>query len=319
MKYIDLHSDTVTVLKYPQENLMNNRRMVRIPRMKEADTFLQCFSAFVPTGFYPGPWKNYLVWKKFSRIADKKDHLLALHREELAPVLTKEDIAACEKSGKIGVIFTSEDLGVIGNEIEKLDIAYKRGVRIAGLTWNHENTIGFPNSAKTSVMQKGLKPFGRQVIERMQALGMIVDVSHLSDGGFWDVVKCSKKPFVATHSNSRALTNHPRNLTDEMIRALAERGGVMGLNFSPHFLGDTKDDHSCVSDMVRHVFHIRDVGGIGVLALGSDFDGIGGKLEIADPSGMPLLAQALEKQGMRGDEIEKMFYKNALRVLSEQL
>lgn len=314
MKYIDLHSDTITVLKYPKEDLENNHRMVSVTRMKEADTMLQCFSAFVPTGFYPGPWKNYLVWKRFRAIADKKEKLLELHQESLAPVLNYGDIAYCAGNHKIGVIFTSEDLGVIGEDIYKLEIAHENGIRIASLTWNHENTIGFPNSSKSSIMQRGLKPFGRQVIERMDELGILIDVSHLSDGGFWDVAKHSRKPFVATHSNSRAMTNHPRNLTDEMIKALADRGGVMGLNFSPRFLSKGKDNVSRIEDMVRHVLHIRKVGGSDVLALGSDFDGITGQLEISDPSKMPLLEQALLKHGMSTGEVEKMFYKNALRV-----
>lgn len=314
MKYIDLHSDTITVLKYPKEDLDNNHRMVNIMRMKEADTMLQCFSAFVPTGFYPGPWKNHLVWKKFCAIADKKEKLLKRHQESLAPVLHYEDIAYCTRNHKIGVIFTSEDLGVIGEDIHKLEIAYESGIRIASLTWNHENTIGFPNSSKPGVMQRGLKPFGRQVIDRMDELGILIDVSHLSDGGFWDVAKHSRKPFVATHSNSRAMTDHPRNLTDDMIKALADKGGVMGLNFSPRFLSSKKDDASRIEDMVRHVLHIRKVGGSGVLALGSDFDGIAGQLEISDPSKMPLLERALSKCGMSSGEIEKMFYKNALRV-----
>ncbi|MDO4343823.1 MAG: dipeptidase [Eubacteriales bacterium] len=316
MNYIDLHSDTITMLRYPKEDLQNNRRMVKISALQQGGAMIQCFSDFVPTGHYPKPLRE-ISWKTFQRIADKKDALLALHADCLMPVLDTEDIVLCRDIGKIGVIFTSEDLGVIGSDLKKIDRVYRRGVRIASLTWNHENDLGFPNSKKAWVMQKGLKPFGLQAVRRMNELGIVVDVSHLSDGGFWDVIHYSKKPVAATHSNCRALAGHPRNLTDEMIKALADKGGVMGLNFAPAFLSERGDGRSLIQDMVRHAHHIRNVGGSDVLAIGTDFDGIRGKLEIADPSGMTRLFDALKKSGFPESDIENMFYRNVLRVLKE--
>lgn len=314
MRYIDLHSDTITMLRYPGENLLENKRMVTIPAMEEGETWIQCFSAFVPTGYFPHLCREALTWRWFCDIADKKDRLLELHKDRLYPVKGKKDLKRLEENGKTGVVFTGEDLGVIGRDIGKLDQAYKRGVRIATLTWNHENAIGYPNSKKAAVMQKGLKPFGLEVAERMNELGMIIDVSHLSDGGFWDVARISKKPFLASHSDSRAVTEHPRNLTDDMIKAIAEKGGVIGVNFAPHFLSDRDDNTSCIRDMLRHIRHIRRVGGSDVLAIGTDFDGISGRLQISSPSKMPQLAQALIKCGMKETELEKMFYRNVLRV-----
>ena len=220
------------------------------------------------------------------------------------------------ENGKIGVIFTGEDLGVIGSDLRKLDTVYQRGVRIATLTWNHENTLGFPNSVKPQVMQERLKPCGIEAVERMNELGMVIDVSHLSDGGFRDVARISKKPFIASHSNSREITDHPRNLTDAMIKAIAESGGVIGLNFAPHFLSE-RGESSRIRDMLQHIRHIRNVGGSDVLALGTDFDGISGRLEIDSPAKMPRLSQVLTKCGMKEAEQEKMFYGNAVRVLRE--
>ncbi len=316
-KYIDLHCDTVTMLHYPKENLMTNKRMVSIPAMQQGGTLVQCFAAFVPTGFYPKPVRNSLTWKKFNQIAYKKDVLLQLHSDVLMPILKAEDIDACEQQGKIGALFTIEDSGVLGNNPENIVTAYNRGVRIASLTWNHENTLAYPNSKKREVMSRGLKPFGIEMVQAMNQLGIVVDVSHLSDGGFWDVVKYSDKPFIATHSDSRAMTDHTRNLTDDMIRALADKGGVMGINFAPDFLNSRKDKTSKVEDMVRHVMHIRNVGGAGVLAIGTDLDGISGQLEIGTPANMPLLADALAQAGMPEDEIEAMFNGNIRRVFKE--
>ncbi|MDO4323763.1 MAG: dipeptidase [Lachnospiraceae bacterium] len=311
--YIDLHCDTITMLHERKEDLKHNRRMVSISALQEGNALVQSFSAFVPTGLYPKPVRNFLTWRTFSRIADKKDRLLELHSGELFPVLSVEDIRKCRESGKVGALFTIEDAGVVGNRPERLEEAYRRGVRIASLTWNHENTLGYPNSPKKDVMKKGLKPFGLEMVEKMNELGMAVDVSHLSDGGFWDVARICRKPFIASHSNSRAMTGHPRNMTDEMIRALAEKGGVMGLNFAPAFLTE-QGKESRIDDMVRHVLHIRDVGGSGVLALGSDFDGITGELEIDSPAKMPQLADALLKAGLTSTELDAMWSGNICRV-----
>lgn len=317
ISYIDLHSDTITMMHCPMENLERSRRMVNIERMRRGYTQVQCFSAYVPTGHYPKAVRRVLPWRRFCFIADKKDWLLKRHSDVLFPILSTGDLDSCSEAGKIGVLFTIEDAGVIGKCERRLDEAYERGVRIASLTWNHENTLGFPNSRDASVMKKGLKPFGARMVEKMNDIGIVVDVSHLSDGGFWDVVRISKKPFVATHSNSRNLTGHPRNLTDDMIRALAEKGGVMGLNFAPAFLTEDGKRESRIRDMVRHVLHIRNVGGSGVLAIGSDFDGITGNLEIGTPARMPRLAHALKKAGLTVSEIEAMWQGNVRRVLGE--
>lgn len=315
-RYIDLHADTVTMLDYPLHDLSKNHLMVDIDSMQRGGTFIQSFSAYVPTGYIPESLRNTLGWSRFKAIADKKDALLEKHSEALLPVLCPEDAESCEKSGKIGLLFTIEDAGVFGDKIERVQIAFNRGVRIASLTRNHENTLAFPNSRDGKIMYSGLKNFGFEVIEEMEQLGIIPDVSHLSDGGFYDLLRVCKKPFIATHSNARALTPHPRNLSDDMIRRLADKGGVMGLNFCPAFLQSVNND-SNIADMVRHVLHIRNVGGSGILALGTDFDGISGELEIGSPAEMPLLFNALSDAGLNDDELDMMCCGNFMRVFRE--
>lgn len=316
--YIDLHCDTVTMMSYPKETLESNKRMVSIPDMKQGGTLVQCFAAFVPGELIPRPFRDKLAWKQFLKVAKKKNDLLALHSEDLLPVLTVEDIESCRREHKIGFLFTIEDAGLFGNDLEKVSRSYAAGVRIASLTWNFENTLAYPQSKKPEVMAKGLKDFGREVVAEMNRVGMVLDVSHLSDGGFRDVAEICKKPFIATHSNSRAMCAHNRNLTDDMIRVLADQGGVMGLNFGPEFLAEPNEGKkSRIEDMVRQVMHIRNVGGSGVLAMGTDFDGISGDLEIGTPAGMPALYDALAKAGMSGEEIEGMCRNNILRVFRE--
>ena len=162
---------------------------------------------------------------------------------------------------------------------------------------------------------------GIQAVEEMERVGIIPDVSHLSDGGFWDVAKHTRKPFVASHSNAAAVCNVSRNLTDDMIRCLGERGGVMGLNLAAGFLTDPEsaDPETLLAAAAGHVAHAADVGGVEVCALGSDLDGIGTNPAVPDASFMPRIADALKKKGFHESEIEKVFYKNVLRVYRETL
>ena len=154
----------------------------------------------------------------------------------------------------------------------------------------------------------------------MEELGMIIDVSHLSDAGFYDVLKYTKAPFVASHSDARALCPHQRNLTDEMIRALAERGGVIGLNYCASFLAQQqRDAMATIEQIAAHAKHIAKVGGIGCLGLGSDFDGIGNPVEMQDASGMIRLSDGLRKAGFHESEVDAIFSGNVMRIYEEIL
>ncbi|MDO4650655.1 MAG: membrane dipeptidase [Eubacteriales bacterium] len=312
--YIDFHADTITELEV-QETLELNRKMVSLGRLEEANCKVQFFSAYVNTGSYPEETRDQDAWKEYQRILGRYKDALKAHPEKLLGIRTQKDLEECFAGNKIGTVFTIEDGGVLGGSMKKLEQVHEDGVRLITLTWNHENAIAYPNSQDPEVMRKGLKPFGFDVLEAMAEKNMIVDVSHLSDGGFWDVSRHYKGVFVASHSNSRAMQNHQRNLTDEMIREIANHGGIIGLNlFGPFLAGD---EVSRVSDMVRHVKHIYRTGGEEVLAIGSDFDGIHGELEIDEPVKLHKLYQALEQEGFTSSILEKMWYQNGLRVLKQ--
>jgi len=153
----------------------------------------------------------------------------------------------------------------------------------------------------------------------MNELGMIIDVSHISDGGFYDIAEISRKPIIATHSNARAVTNHSRNLTDDMIKVIANCCGVTGINFYHTFLSEDQGVDSKLEYMVNHIKHIHNVGGIDVIAIGSDFDGIESNLDIKDASEMGKLYDPLKKEGFSEDQIEKIYNKNVLRVIKDVL
>ena len=197
------------------------------------------------------------------------------------------------------------------------------------LTWNYENELAYPNRfekdaedpEKYSVScdtENGLKPAGFQMVEAMEELGVIIDLSHLNDAGIFDVFRTVKKgtPIVASHSNARAVTMHPRNLSDEMIMKIAESGGVCGINFAYDFISEKEiaEKITRIEDMLAHMKYLRNLAGIEVIGFGSDFDGIGNKVEVTDASGMQRIADAMSLAGFSADEIEKVFYKNVLRV-----
>ena len=225
------------------------------------------------------------------------------------------DIEQNVKDGKMSALLTVENGVALDGKIERVQECYDRGVRMIGLTWNYENSVGFPCSDDPELHKLGLKPFGLEVVSKMDELGMVVDVSHLSEGGFWDVVKHGKNPFMASHSCARALCDHRRNLTDEQLKALANKGGIVGVNFENSFLrkGSKKTD---VADVIWHMKHMVNVGGIDMVALGSDFDGIDDNLNFKDYAGLPQVVDAIEKE-FGAAACDKICHGNALRLFKE--
>lgn len=326
MKYIDMHCDTILGWLEQEEkgkivSFTKSDLSIDLEKLKEGECLIQNFALFTDQK------KEQVPEKQTMKLYDMYCRMLEQNCNRIAPVLRFEDIEKNEKEGKISALLTLEEGDVVFEDLAMLRNYYRLGVRMIALTWNYPNSIGFPNVSMNDftdykavdILQKpnnvdGLTAFGKRYIAEMERLGIIVDVSHLSDAGFWDVVENCKKPFVASHSNARALCNQARNLSDDMIRALAQKGGVMGLNFCADFLNDRHDDQSMISDMIAHIDHIRKVGGIDVIGIGSDFDGIHSDVEIKDASYMQLLKDALFAHDYTKEEVEKIFYKNVLRV-----
>ena len=278
---------------------------------------LQVFASFLNLGGYPEAEREELAWQD----ALAMNHLFreeAARAGRIVTVTSADSLVRAEEKGRLCALLSIEEGGILNQERERLNVLHERGVRLITLTWNYENCLGFPNSTDAGTMAKGLKPFGKEIVEAMGAKGMIVDVSHLSDGGFYDVAGLLKGPFVASHSNSRSLCPHPRNLTDDMLRILGEHGGLAGLNFCPRFLRPDQNA-SEIDDMVRHIRHMVNEAGLEAVGLGSDLDGISGDLEISNIRQIPLLERALKKSGFPESAIEKIFWKNALRLLRDTL
>lgn len=312
MPFVDLHCDTIMGLMDKGENecLANNSLNVDIKKLKAGNSLVQFFALFIDMAEHGNPLEYCL------KMADRFHHEIECNKQDIELALNYEDITTNTAKGKISAFLTIEEGGSLKGDLSNLRNFYRLGVRLLTLTWNYPNELGFPN-CKEEYRSRGLTSFGEHVVNEMNRLGMIIDVSHLSDQGFYDVARLSSKPFVASHSNARNITNHSRNLTDDMIKALADKGGVMGINFARDFLGS--NDISRVEDMIRHIKHIYKVGGIDVLAVGSDFDGISPELEIHDFSEMGKLVIALESHNFSPEDIDKICFKNALRVIKDCL
>lgn len=327
MGYIDLHCDTLMLFARPDHtgDLRRNDRQVDLDKLARGGAYAQFFAIFmVPEPFYAHlhmePLADDVYYERLYE-AFRQEFIDGTAEGAAARFAENyEQYTANREAGRLSAFLTIEDGRLLDGNLDTLDQWYRQGVRLITLTWNYENSIGYPQSSDHELMQHGLKPFGVETVQRMNELGMIVDVSHLSDGGFWDVVKYSNKPFVASHSNSRVLSPHPRNLTDEMIRALGNKGGLAGLNFGGNFLNEQiSDDRSTLQQMVRHIHHMVNVGGVDSVALGSDFDGVPRNLEIDDASQVPLLAERLQQHGFHPSDIDKIMFGNVERLIRETL
>lgn len=294
--------------------------------MQAGDYCLQNFALFTHMGNIKEPPFEYCM-----KLLDTFYSELEANEDLIGIVRSWEEIERNRKAGRMSALLTIEEGGVCQGDRAFLRNFYRLGVRMMTLTWNFPNELAFPNGKETLAdgstrpvvdLVNGLTDTGIAFVEEMERLGMVIDVAHLNDAGIWDVFRHTKGPFVASHSNARALAGHPRNLTDEMIKALSERGGVMGINYYSCFLRDFAEGEAQISriaDMVEHMKHIRKVGGIQCIGLGSDFDGIDGELELGTAADLPRLAEEMERQGFTTGEIEAVFGENVLRVYRDVL
>lgn len=327
MKVVDMHCDTISEIweqRHKNKNitLRKNDLHIDLEKMKVGDYWLQNFAMFVNLASNRDPLQSVidLIDLFYLEIEENKNIIEV--------VKTYAEIERNQKNGKLSAMLTIEEGGVCKGDISVLRMLHRMGARMMTLTWNYENELAFPNQIPEDIDPcdfhtfHGVKEKGIIFLEEMERIGMIVDVSHLSDEGFYDVYQNTRKPFVASHSNARALCGHCRNLTDDMIRKLAERGGVTGLNYYAKFLDGTGREGEQVSRVkmiAEQASHIKNIGGIACIGLGSDFDGIGGDLEMNNCSKLPLLERELRRQGFHESEIEAVFYRNVLNLYRELL
>lgn len=315
--FADLHCDTITTLydkikAGSRETLLCNSLHLDIQKMETSHYLLQNFAVF----FDKSNWDN-LYQEALLRIAFFQEELKK-NEDRIRQVTSYNEILQNEREGVMSALLTLEGGEILDGNVNNLSVFHKKGVRMITLTWNYDNELGH---CHFDTEGKGLTKLGMEVVEQMEALHMIPDVSHGSDALFYDVCKIAKKPFAASHSNSRSVYDRSRNMKDDMIRALADRGGVIGMNFFAGFTSArSREDGMCyLEDILQHMKHVRNVGGIECLALGSDFDGIGTDVEWQDASGMELLLRGMERTGFTPSECDKITRNNVLRLYRDCL
>jgi len=235
------------------------------------------------------------------------------HKEAIAPTTTHGDIMKAANEGKVAAMLSIEGADVIEGKIGLLRIFHRLGVRMVGLVHSLRNELA--DGVADNRTKGGLSELGVQAVEELDRLGTLIDISHLSDTGFWDLMDITKGPVIASHSNSRAVCHHPRNMTDEMIEAMADRGGVMGMNFAPSFVHPTQ---ATVQGVVDHIDHIVNLVGPDHVGLGSDFDGIPyTPVGLEDVTKMPNITAELVNRGYAEEDVRKILGENHLRLIKE--
>lgn len=306
MIVVDLHCDTILDLQEGRRRLgeRSARGHIDLPRLREGGVDVQVFAVYVAPRVAPrGPARAQELIAAFKAA-------VAAHPDQIVQVTTVAGIEQAQREGKVAAVLSIENGDALGGEVRALDVFYQQGVRMLGLTWNPSNALG---DGALGREHGGLTDLGRAVLQRMEALGIVVDVSHLSEAAFWDALRATRGPVVASHSNASALHPHPRNLTDDQLRAVARRGGVVGVNFYPGFLGA-----AAMERVLDHIAHMVRVMGVDHVALGSDFDGISqAPAGLEDVSRLPNLTAGLQARGYAVEQIRKIMGENALRVFRE--
>lgn len=324
MKIADMHCDTVyMLLKKRREgeaaHLLENTLHLDLQKMKQGDYLLQNFAMFVHQNETD---KLYDECKaEYDVFADEMEK----NKELISQVFSYRDIEKNMAEGRISALLTVEEGEVCQGEIKKLEELYRLGVRMMTLVWNFDNSLSTSASGHTPPIPRkyngnrpGLTETGIEFVQRMEELGMIPDVSHMSDAGIEDMLNITEKPFVASHSNARSLCPHQRNLPDDFLKCMGNKGCVIGVNFFSRFL--KKDAEFTGNEWIAdHILYMVNVAGSESVGLGSDFDGIDCGLEMENCSGMQNLADVLSKRGMSEAQIERVFYKNVLRLYRELL
>lgn len=304
MDYFDLHCDTIYECMLRGQALWENRLALSLSKGQGFRRWCQTFALFIPDKY------------KGKAAVDFYERLLETYRTELSRNVP--NIAHCNNAteienavgkGKCAAILSVENGAALAGDIERVDTLYNDGVRMMTLTWNGDNELA--SGVKGS--DSGITPFGKRVVERMGKLGMLCDLSHLNERGFWEIAEMGVAPLVATHSNLKSVCDNPRNLTDAQFKAICRSGGVMGINFYKDFLGGDPFER-----IYANICYALDLGGEDSVAFGSDFDGAEMDYRINSVDKMNNLCDYLLSKGLSQQVLKKLCFGNAFRMFRKE-
>lgn len=304
----DAHCDTLSyLLNHSQDTLLRSGGQWDLERLACYAPCAQFFAVFADRAEQGPP-----MWERFVEQVRLFDQLMKQYPDRITHCRNSLQAEQAVQQGKVAAFLSVEGGELLDCDPEKLRTAWDMGVRAINLTWNHANALSGSNKEEP---ERGLSPQGRDFVCRMRELGILIDVSHLSDQGFWDVMEVAPGPVIATHSNARSVFFHTRNLTDGQITAIIKGRGVIGLNLYELFVGAPP---TCVDTVIAHLEHMLELGGEETVALGGDWDGAdplaGG---FTDVSHWKRLYDTLLRRNYPEKLMENLFYNNMMRIVRE--
>lgn len=306
----DFHCDTALALLGESMNeagqLRSNKLHIDLERASKLGGYAQCFACF--TTPMMEEWNRISPVVIFEREIATIQREVDANRDLISIVYSPAEIEENRANGKMSAILTLEGTAGFDHDPALLEDLHTIGFQITSLGWNEKNPL-----TGSHMTGGGLTDQGREYVREAQRLGMLVDVSHISDEGFWDMMKITNAPIIATHSNSRSVCNNSRNLTDDMFRAICETGGVAGYNACDEFTGE----NPTIDTICDHIFHFLELDPSGKhIALGGDLDGVTRMPEgFEGVQSWPVLAQQLMERGMDRQMIDDIFWNNAIGVM----
>lgn len=312
MNFLDFHCDTIGECYLQNKSLSENDLHIDLRRAAVLSVYAQLFAVWIPD-----EKRGESAFSYYCAVRNRFYKEIEKNSDRVVQCVSKENLKNALSEKKVAAILTVEGGSVLGGDLERLRSLYRDGVRLMTLTWNDSNEIGNGCFAKN---KGGLTEFGKAVVQKMQEIGMLVDVSHLNERGFFDVAEYTDKPFLASHSNAKIVENPyavARNLTDAQIQVFIERDGLIGLNFCADFLGN--NGYTGMDAVLRHITHFLELGAEKNLAFGGDFDGCTVHPSLNGIENIPLLFDYLLQHGIAESVLEDIFFQNGYRFLIANL
>lgn len=311
---VDGHCDTVGRFVSAEGDFdftcRNRTGHIDLPRLRDGGVKIQFFAIYIENEF-----KTLGAMQRCLQLIDGYHSTMLRCAKELQTIHTAADLKEVMQVNKIGALLAVEGGEALEGDLAVLRMLFHLGIRSLGLTWNQQNELA--TGVGEGIKGNGLTSFGRRVVRELNTLGMLVDLAHINEKGFYDAISLSDAPIIVSHTNARALCNHPRNLSNEQLRLVKENGGVVGISFYPPFV---HQESPSLNKLLDHFVHVAEIAGVEHLGLGSDFDGIDQTVEgLDDVSCLHRLIEGLSARGFSPKETEQIASKNYLRVIEKVL
>ncbi len=307
MRLFDLHCDTLYRAYTENSTLFDDSFAISFNKTDGISPYIQCLAVWIPDEY-----RGENAWELFCGCVEllKKQ----LSNTDIIWCKCADDIKKVCREKRRGIILTVEGGAVLGGDIDKIREIYDMGVRMMTLTWNGRNELG---DGIGEIDDRGITNFGKECVRQMEKSGIIVDVSHAGEKLFWDVADIAEKPFIASHSNSRSIAQHKRNLTDKQFLCLKNRNSLAGMNFCAEFI-DKNKTNAKMYDIIEHIGYFMSLGGGNCIAMGADFDGAELPEDMSGIESMSVLYEGVAKHF--GQEIaDAVFFGNAYGFFTQNL